>query len=236
MSRIFKNYPNKITQKYKKGVHNGIDLVALVNKKSGFDYIVAHSDGVVVGCRNNYNKTDKTGNSYGNYVKIKHDNGYYTLSAHLKYKSVAVKNGDKVNKGQVVGYMGNTGHSKGAHNHFEVRNEKDVRIDPTPYIDSDLPSVNIWEIGKYKLLVSKAIRDTHELINNIVKVKQCMSSVKPNLTSSNPNDDAYYKVGTEVIITEIYVDKTTRVWGKLKNCWIVLCNKDGSHQAKKIHI
>ena len=140
MSRLFKNYPHKITQIYKKGVHNGIDLVANVNGKSGFDYIIAHSDGVVVSCRNDYNKTDKTGNSYGNYVKIKHDNGYYTMYGHLKYNSVEVKVGDRVTKGQVIGFMGNTGHSNGAHLHWEVRNEKDVRIDPTPFLDSDLPN------------------------------------------------------------------------------------------------
>ena len=141
MSRVFKNYPNKITQIYKKGTHNGIDLVANVNGKSGFDYIVAHSDGIVIDCRNTYNKTDSTGNSYGNYVKIKHDNGYYTLHGHIKYNSVTVKKGEKVKKGQVIGYMGNTGHSFGAHDHFEVRNTKDERIDPTPYIDADLPNI-----------------------------------------------------------------------------------------------
>ena len=140
MSRVFKSYPNKITQIYKKGVHNGIDLVANINGKSGFDYLVAHSDGTVVDTRNNYNKTDKTGHSYGNYVKIKHDNGYYTMYGHAKYNSVTVKKGDRVTKGQVIGYMGNTGHSFGAHLHFEVRNTNDKTIDPTPYIDADLPS------------------------------------------------------------------------------------------------
>ena len=151
MSRVFKSYPNKITQAYKKGVHNGIDLVAKVNGKSGFDYLVAHSDGTVVDTRNNYNKTDKTGHSYGNYIKIKHDNGYYTMYGHAKYNSVTVKKGDRVTKGQVIGYMGNTGHSFGAHLHFEVRNTSDKTIDPTPYIDADLPS-NTTE-SAYKIFV-----------------------------------------------------------------------------------
>ena len=138
MSRVFKNKSNVVTQKYKKDTHKGIDLVG-----TGYttDYIVAHSDGEIAGIRSNYKTTDKTGNSYGNYVKIKHSNGYYTLYAHLKYGSVTVKNGDKVSKGQVVGYMGATGHCTGAHLHFEVRDITDSKIDPTSYIDADLPEV-----------------------------------------------------------------------------------------------
>lgn len=139
MSRVFKSKDNQITQKYKKGIHNGIDLVGY---KASFDYIIAHSDGEVVDVRKDYNKTDKTGSSYGNYVKIKHNNGYYTLYAHLKYNSVTVSKGDHVVKGQVIGYMGNTGHSCGAHLHFEVRKDSSTRIDPTPYIDADLPSAS----------------------------------------------------------------------------------------------
>lgn len=136
MSRVFKTKENQITQDYKAGKHNGIDLVGY---KSQLDYIVAHSDGTVVECRNNYAKNDKTGNSYGNYVKIKHDNNYYTLYSHMAYKSVTVKKGDKVKKGQVIGYMGNTGYSFGAHLHFEVWNGG-TRINPKPYINADLPT------------------------------------------------------------------------------------------------
>ena len=138
MSRVFKNKDNQITQKYKKGTHNGIDLVGY---KNALDYIIAHSDGEVVSVRSNYKTTDKTGNSYGNYVKIKHNNGYYTLYAHLKYNSVCVTVGDRVAKGQMIGYMGATGHCTGAHLHFEVRDTSDTKIDPTAYIDADLPKI-----------------------------------------------------------------------------------------------
>lgn len=151
MGRLFKNYDNKITQSSKAGTHNGIDLVGKGNNNvSCLDYIVAHSAGVVVGALNTYNTTDSTGNSYGNYVKIKHDNGYYTLYAHLKYNSVTVGVGNRVTQGQVIGYMGNTGHSFGAHLHFEVRNEKDIKIDPTLYINSNLPnSTNDYTQAKF---------------------------------------------------------------------------------------
>ncbi len=134
-SRILKTKDNVITQKYKKGMHDGIDIVG-----SGrtLDYVVAHSDGVIANVRSDYNKTDKTGNSYGNYVLIKHSNGMYTLYAHLKYNSITVKVGQKVERGQIIGYMGNTGHSIGAHLHFEVRDKNNNKIDPTNYINSNL--------------------------------------------------------------------------------------------------
>jgi hypothetical protein len=148
-SRVLKSKNHRITQKYKPGKHNGVDLVKY---HSECDYITAHSDGVVTEYRNNYTSTDTSGNSYGNYVKIKHDNNYYTLYAHLKYKSVTVKKGDKVKKNDIIGYMGNTGHSYGAHLHFEIMrgNEK---IDPTDYLTKDLPiknSVKTYEM-KYKI-------------------------------------------------------------------------------------
>ena len=139
MSRVLKNSGNVVTQKYRAGYHDGIDLVG-----AGYslDYIVAHSSGTVVGVRKDYATQDKTGNSYGNYVKIKHDNGYYTLYAHMKLNSVTVNIGDRVSQGQVIGYMGATGHATGAHLHFEVRNESDKTIDPTSYIDANLPSAS----------------------------------------------------------------------------------------------
>ena len=143
MGRLFKNYDNKITQAYKPGTHNGIDLVGKGNNNvSCLDYITAHSDGTVVETVKNYTTTDKTGSSYGNYVKIQHSNGYYTLYAHMKHGSVTVSVGDKVTQGQAIGYMGNTGHSFGAHLHFEVRNESNTKIDPTPYIDANLPGIS----------------------------------------------------------------------------------------------
>ena len=134
-NRVLESGLLEVTQEYKPGVHNGIDVV---NQNYTLGNIVAHSDGVVVGCRNNCNGFEN--GSYGNYVKIKHDNGYYTLYGHMAYNTVKVSVGQRVSKGQVFGYMGNTGMSYGGHLHFEVRNTNDVRIDPTEYLNSDLPN------------------------------------------------------------------------------------------------
>lgn len=135
--RVIEGGIGEITQGYKGTAHNGIDIV---NKGYTLGNIVAHSDGTVVEYRNNCNGFEN--GSYGNYVKIKHDNGYYTLYGHGAYNTVKVKTGQRVNKGQVLFYMGNTGYSFGGHVHFEVRNTNDMRIDPTPYINADLPNSN----------------------------------------------------------------------------------------------
>lgn len=137
MSRVLKNASNQITCPYGNG-HVGVDVVKY---RGQTDYIIAHTQGTVVEVVKNYNRTDRTGSSYGNYVLLRHPNGYYTLYAHMQYGSVKVSKGQKVDRGQVIGYMGNTGYSNGAHLHFEVRNTSNKRINPTPYLDSDLPNM-----------------------------------------------------------------------------------------------
>ena len=132
--RIIEGGLCEYTQFYNPGVHNGLDVVG-----AGYTlaWITAHSDGTVVAVRNDCNWFES--GSYGNYVKIKHDNGYYTLYGHGAYNTVQVNVGDRVRSGQNIMYMGNTGESYGGHLHWEVRDKNDVRIDPTPYLDADLP-------------------------------------------------------------------------------------------------
>lgn len=149
--RVLKNGKCEVSQIYKGARHNGIDLVG-----AGYtlDYVVAHSDGTVVGVVSNINyNTSKSGRRiYGNYVKIKHDNGMYTFYAHLKYGSVAVSLNQRVTKGQVLGYMGNTGYSFGAHLHFEVRNANNAKIDPTHYVSEEIVKEEPKEVqieGRY---------------------------------------------------------------------------------------
>lgn len=146
MSRVLKNRENHITQKYGKN-HCGVDIIS--NSGSGIPDIVAHSQGIVVVSVNNKDRdnTSTGANSYGNYVQIKHPNNMYTLYAHLKKGSVKVKKGDNVSLGQVIGTMGNSGRTSGTsattgiHLHFEVRNKDNYVINPTPYIDADLPNL-----------------------------------------------------------------------------------------------
>jgi murein DD-endopeptidase MepM/ murein hydrolase activator NlpD len=68
---------------------------------------------------------------YGNLVVIEHGGGLATAYAHQS--RVAVGGGQQVAQGQVVGYVGNTGHSFGPHLHFEVR-VKGAAVDPLGYL------------------------------------------------------------------------------------------------------
>ena len=145
MSRVLKTGQNQITQHYGNNGHTGVDLV----KYSGqTDMIIAHSAGKVVFCQKGQSHNPgSTGNaSYGNCIKIKHDNGYYTLYAHLA--DVRVSLGQYVKQGQDLGYMRkHTETVIGNHLHFEVFNANNQRINPEPYLDADLPGSSTGYTG-----------------------------------------------------------------------------------------
>ncbi|KKB43998.1 murein hydrolase activator EnvC family protein [Bacillus thermotolerans] len=109
------------------GNHKGIDIANSVSVP-----IVAAADGVV--SRSYYSS------SYGNAIFISHSiNGkvYTTVYAHMSER--VVQSGE-VSKGQVIGYMGNTGRSYGQHLHFEIHEgpwtqSKENAVDPAKYIN-----------------------------------------------------------------------------------------------------
>jgi murein DD-endopeptidase MepM/ murein hydrolase activator NlpD len=67
-------------------------------------------------------KIEKMGpfSSYGNYVRIRHNNGISTAYAHMKGFKSGLKTGSRIKQGQVIGYVGTTGRSTGPHLHYEV--------------------------------------------------------------------------------------------------------------------
>ena len=80
------------------------------------------ADGVVITAHTG--ETEKNGNGLGNHVKISHGNGLVSIYGHLT--SLVVKQGDKVEQGQLIGYSGTTGKSTGYHLHFEMRKNNKV--------------------------------------------------------------------------------------------------------------
>ena len=101
-------------------IHKGIDISTY---RSG-DPVVTTADGQVV--------TIDYMDDFGNYILIKHKHGYYTRYAHLL--STRVRLGQRVQQGEVIGYIGNTGLSTGPHLHYEIHIGSDV-VDPYRYIN-----------------------------------------------------------------------------------------------------
>jgi len=96
---------NPLSAKPKK--HNGIDYAATRGTE-----VYAAGAGKVV---NMYRSK-----SYGNYIRIRHANGYSTAYAHLNNFASGIKVGSVVEQGQTIGAVGSTGFSTGNHLHFEL--------------------------------------------------------------------------------------------------------------------
>jgi murein DD-endopeptidase MepM/ murein hydrolase activator NlpD len=88
-------------------MHRGTDFAAPTGTP-----ILAAGDGTIV-------RAGRYG-GYGNYVRIRHSNGYETAYAHMSRYGRGIRSGAQVRQGQVIGYVGTTGRSTGPHLHYEV--------------------------------------------------------------------------------------------------------------------
>lgn len=124
LTRVASSFGMRIHPFYKVlKMHNGMDFTA----PTGTD-IFATGDGVVL-------DIVYAQRGYGNHVVIDHGFGYSTLYAHMS--KVAVRKGQRVKRGMVIGYVGNTGTSVAPHLHYEVhRNGQPVN--PIHYYFNDL--------------------------------------------------------------------------------------------------
>ncbi|MDI1351380.1 MAG: peptidoglycan DD-metalloendopeptidase family protein [bacterium] len=90
-----------------KRAHKGIDLAAPIGTP-----IQATGDGIIT-------VIDRH-NGYGNMIKIKHDKKYSTIYGHMLKFQKGLSKGSKVKRGQVIGYVGQTGLATGPHCHYEL--------------------------------------------------------------------------------------------------------------------
>jgi murein DD-endopeptidase MepM/ murein hydrolase activator NlpD len=88
--------------------HTGVDLTAPTGTP-----IYAAASGTV--------ELAAGGHGYGKHIVLRHDDGYTTVYAHLSLYASGLKVGQRVDQGQVIGYVGRTGVATGPHLHFEVR-------------------------------------------------------------------------------------------------------------------
>jgi hypothetical protein len=102
--------------------------------------VYASESGEIIASVNNYTTSWITSGAlttkdYGNYIKIRHQNNYTTLYAHLRHDSLLFGVGQQVEKGQKIAEVGNTGNSSGPHLHWEIRYDEIV-TDPSPLLDT----------------------------------------------------------------------------------------------------
>jgi murein DD-endopeptidase MepM/ murein hydrolase activator NlpD len=118
--------------------HSGIDFSAVQGTP-----IYATGDGVV-------DQADNLAQGYGNHIVIKHGFGFETLYGHMS--RFAVRAGQKVKRGEVIGYVGSTGLSTAPHLHYEVIKNGD-KINPINYFYNDISPAQYQQLIE---LASKA--------------------------------------------------------------------------------
>ncbi len=124
LSRMASGFGYRIDPVYKTTkMHAGLDFAAPQGTP-----IYATADGVVQTAGN-------TGNGYGNHVVINHGYNYETLYGHMV--RVKARSGQKVRRGEVIGWVGSTGKSTGPHLHYEVHKNGNA-IDPIYFFYNDL--------------------------------------------------------------------------------------------------
>ncbi len=192
--------PGVVTSGYKyrwKHYHKGIDL----NLNTG-DTVVAAWSGKV-----RYAKYNAGG--YGNLVIIRHSNGLETFYAHLS--KVLVAPNDEVSAGDFIGLGGNTGHSYGAHLHFEVR-FYDMSINPEEIIDFQAKALKKDTLLICNRTLRPGATPTHleeDDIDNPYGNTQYVATVaKPASTSGSKG---YYKVKSGDTLSKIAARNNTTI-------------------------
>ncbi|MBT5283978.1 M23 family metallopeptidase [Flavobacteriaceae bacterium] len=126
----------------KRRFHWGMDFTA----KKGVP-VYATGNGVV-------KRADNRASGYGNHIRIDHGFGYVSLYAHLsKYN---VRRGQKVKRGDLIGYVGNTGRSAGPHLHYEIFKDK-KRINPLNFYYGNLSQ------KEFDVLVTQAKQENQSM-------------------------------------------------------------------------
>ena len=117
ISSSFAKRLHPITGKLK--FHAGLDIASKIGTP-----VVATAKGIVV-------SVNRSNDGYGNQILLSHDKDFQTRYAHLN--NIVFAKGDKVEKGEVIGFVGTTGLSTGPHLHYEVI-KKGKKLNPKKFL------------------------------------------------------------------------------------------------------
>lgn len=186
--RVLQKQKCEITQFYSNN-HPALDIVG---ENYTLDNIIAHSEGKVIEIKDGIsNLKGSIGNlSYGNYVTIEHSNGYRTLYAHMQ-SGLEIKKNQSVKKGQIIGFMGDSGNAYGKHLHFEVWKDNQ-RINPIEFLDKDFPSKNESNDIELKYKIGDIVEINGVYVSSNSKEKLRPLITRGKITKVVPNTNNPY--------------------------------------------
>ncbi len=114
-------------------MHEGMDFTAKMGTP-----IYATGDGTI-------ERADNTASGYGNHIVIRHGFGYETLYAHLYKYNCRI--GQRVKRGDIIGYVGSTGRSEAPHCHYEVHKDGKV-VNPLNFYYGNISAAEYVAISK----------------------------------------------------------------------------------------
>jgi len=127
---------NKELKRIASGFGYRIDPVYKTSKfHAGLDFAAPQGTPIYATANGTVETAGNTGNGYGNHVVINNGYGYSTLFGHMF--RIKVKHGEKVKRGEIIGWVGNTGKSTGPHCHYEVHRNGEP-VDPVYYFYNDI--------------------------------------------------------------------------------------------------
>ncbi len=94
-------------------------LLGITRMHTGVDWAAPAGTPIVAGADGTIERVGRQG-GYGNYVRIRHTNGFATAYGHMSRYADGLEPGMSVKQGQVIGYVGSTGFSTGPHCHYEI--------------------------------------------------------------------------------------------------------------------
>lgn len=116
-------------------------------------------------------------NGYGNMIEIKHDKTYSTLYGHMLRFEKGLSRGSRIKRGQVIGYVGQTGLATGPHCHYELHVHNQPRNPTTTYLPTSSP-VPVREMAVFKAKVQKYLPNSNYLKIPIMQIKRKIPNKK----------------------------------------------------------
>jgi murein DD-endopeptidase MepM/ murein hydrolase activator NlpD len=126
-------------------MHDGVDLVAPVGTP-----IYAAADGIVTGAAPN--------GGYGNWIHIDHAAKLSTVYGHLSAMAPGIEAGVRVDKGELIGFVGNTGRSTGPHLHFELLSDGKA-VDPLVHPATKRAQLRGADLERFRKQVKRALAE-----------------------------------------------------------------------------